>query len=569
MRQNDHISGTGGGPGTRANALWGKGKRRYALLLALAVMALALAAGASTNTVAAAGPKKADVPKDLKDKAKDNPDATIPVIIQTSDPSQVGSLDAAVGKAQKKHPGGAKGVKKDFTSLSTVSADVTGDQLDELSSDPSVTAISEDAPVRATGYGNSQSWAATVGTQWGPAPRGAKYPTIAIVDSGVQGRDDFGGRLVKSLDFTPDGADNGGGGGDGFGHGTLVAGLAIGGSSGHTGAEPRGKVVSLDVLDNSGNGRVSDVLAACDWILQNRDKYNIQIANFSINAGSGLGIAMDPLNKAVEKLWLNGVVVVVAAGNYAQDGAASGVGFAPANDPFVITVGASDTNDTVTPDDDFAAPWSAWGYTQDGFAKPELAAPGRMMNGPAPKDSTMYGEFPSRKVGDGYMWMSGTSFAAPLVSGAAATILSRHPDWTPDQVKGALMASADVPRGYSSPGAMGVGILDVAGAIKADGKANPNAGLDRFVTTDSSTGLKTFDASGWSAAATSEPAWNAASWSSASWASASWSSASWSSASWSSASWASASWSSASWSSASWSSASWSSASWASNFGSE
>ena len=107
--------------------------------------------------------------------------------------------------------------------------------------------------------------------------------------------------------------------------------------------------MSLDVLDDQGNGTVSDLLAACDWILQNKDKYDIRVANFSINAGSGGGVQNDPLDRAVEALWLNGVVVVTAAGNYAVDGAESGVGYAPANDPFVITVGASDTNNTVTP----------------------------------------------------------------------------------------------------------------------------------------------------------------------------------------------------------------------------
>ena len=175
---------------------------------------------------------------------------------------------------------------------------------------------------------------------------------------------------------------------------------------GYTGAEPRAKIVSLDVLDNTGKGRVSDVLAACDWILQEQGNTTSTSRTSRLNAGSGAGIANDPLNKAVEKLWLNGIVVVVAAGNYAVDGAESGVGFAPANDPFVITVGASDTNDTMTPDDDFAAPWSAWGSTQDGFRKPELAAPGRVLNGPVPTYSTMYQSFLSRRVGDGYMWMS-------------------------------------------------------------------------------------------------------------------------------------------------------------------
>jgi serine protease AprX len=409
--------------------------------------------------------------------------------------------------------------------------------------------ITEDTGVQATGdYGNSQDWIGTVGAQWGDAPEGTKYPTIAIVDSGVDRRSDFGKRLLKSVDFTSDGPGKGGSGGDGFGHGTLVAGLAVGGQDGFTGTEPHAKIVSLDVLDDSGNGRVSAVLAACDWILKNKDKFNIRIANFSISAGGGAGAANDPVNRAVEKLWLNGIIVVAAAGNYAVDGAESGVGFAPANDPFVITVGASDTNGTVGTDDDFAAPWSAWGPTQDGFRKPELAAPGRVLNGPVAPDSTMMKTFPTRKVAEGYMWMSGTSFAAPLVSGAAATILSRHPDWAPDQVKGALMSTVDVPTGYDSVGPLGLGILDVADAIKADGQANPNAGLARFVRNTS------FDAAAWAAAAAVDPAWNAASWSSASWSSASWSSASWSSASWSSASWSSASWSSASWSSASWSS---------------
>jgi serine protease AprX len=567
MRQGNDIGGSSEvgmkGSGTRTNALWGKGRKRYSLLLALAVLTVAVTAGASTSPVSAAG-KKPFVPKDLKDKAKDNPAGTIPVIIQTVDRSGLDELQNAVDNAQKKHPGKAKGVKNKFDKLPVIVADVTGDQLDELSSDPNVTAITEDSDIHATGYGNPQAWAGTVGPAWGPLPRGAANPpTIAIVDSGVQGRSDFGSRLVKQFNFNA-GTVTSNGGQDGFGHGTLVAGLAVGGSDGFSGSEPRGKVVSLDVLDSTGNGKVSDVLAACDWILKNAAQYNIKVANFSINAGSGNGITNDPLNKAVEKLWLNGIVVVAAAGNYAQNGAESGVGFAPANDPFVITVGASDTNNTATSSDDFAAPWSAWGFTQDGFRKPEIAAPGRVMNGPTPKNGYLYLNFPSRKVGDGYMWMSGTSFAAPVVAGAAATVLSRHPDWTPDQVKGALMVSADVPAGYNSLGAMGVGILDVPGATSADGTANPNAGLNRFVGTDSTSGLKTFDASGWAAAVTADPAWGAASWSSASW-----SSASWSSASWSSASWSSASWSSASWSSASWSSASWSSASWASNFSAE
>jgi hypothetical protein len=135
-------------------------------------------------------------------------------------------------------------------------------------------------------------------------------------------------------------------------------------------------------------------------------------------------------------------------------------------------------------------------------------------------------------------------------------VLALHPDWTPDQVKGALMASA----AKTNAGlALGVGELDGAAAAAIQNPPNPNLALLTFVSESS------FDANAWATAARSQLAWDTASWSSASWSSASWSSASWSSASWSSASWSSASWTSASWSSASWTSASWSSASWTSS----
>jgi hypothetical protein len=119
---------------------------------------------------------------------------------------------------------------------------------------------------------------------------------------------------------------------------------------------------------------------------------------------------------------------------------------APGNDPFVITVGAIDQAQTSATGDDFAAPWSSYGHTADGFAKPELAAPGRYLVMPVPAASTIAAALPDRVVAPGYMWMSGTSFAAPVVSGAAAQLLARHPDWTPDEVKGALMLTANVLR---------------------------------------------------------------------------------------------------------------------------
>ena len=148
-----------------------------------------------------------------------------------------------------------------------------------------------------------------------------------------------------------------------------------------------------------------DVIAAADWILANKDQYNIRVANFSLHSASPASVFYDPLDRAVERLWFNGVVVVAAAGNYGIDGRPSGVTFAPGNDPFVITVGAQDMNHSVSTHDDTAAPWSAFGYTLDGFSKPELGAPGRYIVGPVPNSSTLVSERPTN-IGAPATWSS-------------------------------------------------------------------------------------------------------------------------------------------------------------------
>src|SRR5207248_7719695 len=213
----------------------------------------------------------------------------------------------------------------------------------------------------------------------------------------------------------------------------------------------------------------------------------------------------------------NGVVVVVAAGNYGYPDRPSGVPFAPGNDPFVITVGASDTGKSVSTNDDVAAPWSAYGYTLDGFAKPDLAAPGRYMVGPVPVTSTLYAERPDHVVEPGYMELSGTSFAAPIVSGVAALILGKHPDFTPDQVKGALMLGTK-PMPSASDMSEGVGEVNAGRSIEYTSPPNPNLALDKFITSDPATGAPVFDAASWSSTAQASASWASASWNAASWA---------------------------------------------------
>jgi serine protease AprX len=221
--------------------------------------------------------------------------------------------------------------------------------------------------------------------------------------------------------------------------------------------------------------------------------------------------------------------------------------YAPANDPFVITVGAADSAGTVTTTDDFNAPWSAYGYTLDGFAKPELGAPGRYVVESVPADSTLYTTRPDRIVAPGELQLSGTSFAAPIVSGIAADLLAVHPDWTPDQVKGALMLTAVQP-GTAAPNSLGVGEVDADAASLVVDPPNPNAELDPFLVPDPSGGpTPVFDTASWGTTVQADASWGTASWGTASWGTASWGTASWGTTYWSSASWGTASWGTASW----------------------
>jgi serine protease AprX len=403
-----------------------------------------------------------------------------------------------------------------------------------------------------------------------------KLPTpqaIAIVDSGIQNpRPDFDkGSLIAQTTIVSSGTKNSPG--DGYGHGTFVAGIAAGSAPGYAGVAPSAPLVSIDVMNDQGMALTSDVIAACQWIIDHKKQYNIGVANFSLSGTSPASVMWDPLDQAVEKLWFDGVVVVAASGNYGSDGQPTTVAYAPGNDPFVITVGADDMSGSVSANNDTAAPWSVYGYTFDGFAKPELAAPGRYMIGPTPPNSTLATTRPNDVVSPGYIQLSGTSFAAPVVSGAAAYVLALHPNWTPDQVKGALMLAAS-PEPNATPMSVGVGLVDAKAAGAVTNPPNANAALDQFLAPDPNGGtLPIFDTSAWQNAALADPTWDQAAWGSAAWGSAAWGSAAWGSAAWGSAAWGSAAWGSAAWgssslaqslASAAWGSAAWGSAAWGS-----
>jgi serine protease AprX len=557
---------------TRSSALWGKPGRGFVVMALVVALAAPVAATAgSGRSVQGNG---AIVPASLMAQAQAHPDQLFSVIVQGKPGTKSSSVASAVVDSTDARPGKAKGLTRTFSSLNGVAAQLTGAQIVELAGQKRILTITPDSKIRLSGanggFSSNQDWvsAASAADVWSGTLR---PPAIAIVDSGVQAcRADFSDtgagcntRVVAKVTMTnllPNSS------GDGRGHGTLVAGLAAGSRDGYAGTAPTAPIVSIDVMDDNGMAVTSDVIAAADWILANKSRYNIRVANLSLQSTVSGSFMYDPLNKAVEKLWFNGVVVVVAAGNYGVDGLPTSVAYAPGNDPFVITVGAADLNGTPTNrGDDFAAPWSAFGYTLDGFAKPDIGAPGRVLIGPVQPTATMPLEHPERVTAGGYMWMSGTSFAAPIVSGAAAQLLAKYPNWTPDQVKGALMLTA---RPTAAGTALGVGEVNIKGAYGFDYSTltpatppNPNAALNQYVTADG-TGALAFDSASWSNAATADASWNSASWNQASWNQASWASASWNQASWASASWNQASWSSASWNAASWAAASWAAASW-------
>src|SRR6266508_3133032 len=544
----------GGGGGTRTNALWGRrgesrrrffgpgGRARVGGALALLALSIPLVASAGTRASGAGGgPGLPMVSKALLDKAQAQPSALFGVIVQGKGSLRSAGVAAKVAAELGSQPGKAK-LNRQFQTISGVSAQLTGAQVLDLARDPSLDAITEDGRVRLDGFSSGQQWPyqSELSKFWDAIQTsGVQAPTVAIVDSGIDAsRVDFGGRVVKQVTMTslvPNSA------GDGRGHGTFVAGVLGGSAAGYAGGAANAKIVSLDVMDDKGMAMTSDVIAAADWIYQNKDAYGIRVANFSLHNSVANSFMYDPLDKAVERLWFSGVVVVAAAGNYGTGTGPSGVLYSPGNDPFVITAGAADIEGTMATSDDTAAPWSAYGYTVDGFMKPDVGAPGRYIVGPVPPTSTLVAERPASVVAPGYMQLSGTSFAAPVVAAAAAYVLALHPSYTPDQVKGALMLAAVAPPS-AAPNSLGVGEIKAARAAAVTAPPNPNLALDTFVISEPAGGSgRVFDAASWSGAAKADASWNTASWNTASWSGASWNTASWGAASWSAASWASAS----------------------------
>jgi len=356
--------------------------------------------------------------------------------------------------------------------------------LKRLSDAPHVLEVHYDRPTRSHNYRTAVTIGArAVFAKYGYTGAGVG---IAVIDSGIASWHDdlvnftsksfpYGNqRVAKFVDFvngrTLPYDDNG--------HGTHVSGIIAGGGLDSlfqkAGIAPNASLISLKVLDQNGAGRISNLIASLDWVANNYQTYNIRVVNMSVGAGVYESYWTDPLTLAAKRVVEKGITVVTAAGNMGKNDSGQlqwGGITAPGNAPWVLTVGASTTNGTTDRSDDEMAGFSSSGPTAFDFAaKPDLVAPGVGTISLAAAGS----QFISTKSAylvkgvngqSVYLSLSGTSMAAPVVSGTIALMLQANPNLTPNLIKAILQYTSESHATQYSALREGAGFLNAAGAV--------------------------------------------------------------------------------------------------------
>ncbi|MFC7302976.1 S8 family serine peptidase [Streptomyces monticola] len=268
-----------------------------------------------------------------------------------------------------------------------------------------------------------------------------KGTKVAVLDTGADaGHPDLKGRIAAAENFTDSDSTD-----DRQGHGTHTLSTA-GGSGAASGGKKKGvapgaQLLNGKVLNDSGSGATSWIIAGMEWAVENK----ADVVSMSLGS-QGPTDCDDPMSTAAEELARkSGALFVVAAGN---EGPSLNTISSPGCAPSVLTVGAADR-------DDSTAPFSGRGPARTTHTlKPEITAPGVAISAASAGGRGVYA----------YQSMSGTSMATPHVAGAAAVLKQRHPDWTPAQLKAALVSAAD-PRIPGDVHETGGGLLDVKGAV--------------------------------------------------------------------------------------------------------
>ena len=435
-------------------------------------------------------------------------------------------------------------VLSDLHIINAFSAEMTADAAVEMARSEDVRWVSLDAAVSNSAKPDpkpsktypSNYYLDTLGVRsvWDMGLHGEGIG-VAFIDSGIFHSRDFstvvgnngsGSRIVvvKNFNDTVKSVN------DKYGHGTHVAGITGGNGSNSTdlmysGIAPKVNLLSLKVNDDTtGMCYESDVVAAMQWIYENKIQYNIRVVNLSINSNTEQSYNISPMDAAAEILWFNGVVVVVSAGNKDLEGDYNTINAAPANDPFIITVGASDEKATSNPSDDTKATFSASGVTPDGVIKPDLLAPGINIYSVLSTSSSWGRTYPDRVVDKKYFRLSGTSMAAPMVTGVVALLLQDEPDLTPDQVKYRLINTGRfIGDQY---------FLDAYAAVTGTTTQSSNTGIIPSLLLATGPEAIDFASVGWDSVGWNSVGWNSVGWNSVGWNSVGWNSVGWNSTFW-------------------------------------
>ena len=417
------------------------------------ILALAALAGA-----AGAGSARADV------------SPRVPVVVSLATPAS----PARVVELERRVPG--LDVERRFPTVDTIAGRVPADGLAALSELDAVRRVHPDVRVRAASD-TAREWfgvdAARRDAPWLDGAIGERSLTAAVVDSGIDARSTEldGSRVVASLDCAgPPAGCRPVEAADTYGHGTHIAGTIAGE---HVGVAPRARLVSLRVLDETGAGDSSDVIAAIDWVLAHRSEMPVDVINLSL-AGGTCSDGADPLSLAADRAFDAGVVVVAAAGNAGPGTCTVG---SPGAARGAIAVGAmSDPDDLLSPGFGLA-PTSSRGPTADGRVKPDVVAPGVNITSALP-----CGAAPACDALGG---RSGSSMAAAFVSGLALLVLDARPRESPPEVRRVITSTAidwafggarQMPRTSGADADYGAGRLDAYAALRAAGVTGLRAG---------------------------------------------------------------------------------------------
>lgn len=455
-----------------------------------------------------------------------------------------------------------------FDTVNVVSARLSDQALAAVGTDRAVLRATTDARVTAIGGERndgkdldevgSVSKKDSIGIAAIDAPKAWSSSTgtgvvVALMDTGIGAHPDLpSGKVVARVNFSGDT----GVALDPAGHGTHLAGIIAANGSAFRGVAPDARLVDIRVLDQNGDGTLHGVVAGFDWLLKNRTALTIGVLNLSLGMAQRSSYHEDLLAALAEAAWFSGIAVVAAAGN---EGPEPGLVSTPGADPFIITAGSFDDQGTPSTRDDRESTFSSRGPTLDGFAKPDVLAPGRRVVSLRAIGSRLELTKPERVVASAttgtsltgnangnagktnnanlYIRMSGTSVSSAMVSGVAALVLSAHADYTPTMTKGAIVAS-----GRALTGTVSNAVTATTALFAPPSAVNHLLLPSRLLMTTLENSGAAGDGTTWEGVTWEGVTWEAIRWGAVTWESVSWESVTWESVSWEGVMWETVSW---------------------------